>query len=66
MNLLLLSNHQSATGHKALAFVIEALGLKGQAGGYIGSEPDPEGGFLPGNTGVLSRPWHRSQHLPGF
>lgn len=45
MNLLLLSNHQSATGHKALAFVIEALGLKGQAGGYIGSEPDPEGDF---------------------
>ncbi len=43
MNLLLLSNHQSATGHKALAFVIEALGLKGQVGGYIGSEPDPEG-----------------------
>lgn len=45
MNLLLLSNHQSATGHKALAFVIEALGLKGQVGGYIGSEPDPEGDF---------------------
>ncbi len=43
MNLLLLSNHQSATGHKALAFVIEALGLKGQIGGYIGSEPDPRG-----------------------
>ncbi|WP_412502454.1 hypothetical protein [Shewanella chilikensis] len=45
MNLLLLSNHQSAIGHKALAFVIEALGLKGQVGGYIGSEPDPEEDF---------------------
>ncbi|MCE9785387.1 hypothetical protein [Shewanella algae] len=44
MNLLLLSNHQSARGREALAFVIAALGLKGQAGGYIGSEPDPEGG----------------------